>query len=120
MATLIIGALIIFTPGMAGLVTVVSLIGGGFVSFIGAGIIFPAATTAAIQPFPHHAGTAGAILGGMQNLGAGLATLAASLMGAKDQFNLGSVMLVTAVLVVISLFWVRRRFANDAAMTPSL
>ncbi|QUM81479.1 multidrug efflux MFS transporter EmrD [Moritella sp. 5] len=120
MATLIIGALIIFIPGMAGLVTVVSLIGGGFVSFIGAGIIFPAATTAAIQPFPHHAGTAGAILGGMQNLGAGLATLAASLMGAKDQFNLGSVMLVTAVLVVLSLLWVRRRFANDAAMTPSL
>ncbi|NQZ51818.1 MAG: multidrug efflux MFS transporter EmrD [Moritella sp.] len=120
MAALIIGALIVFIPGMAGLVTVVSLIGGGFVSFIGAGIIFPAATTAAIQPFPHHAGTAGAILGGMQNLGAGLATLAASLMGAKDQFNLGSVMLVAAALVVISLLWVRRRFADDAAMTPSL
>ncbi|QUM76014.1 multidrug efflux MFS transporter EmrD [Moritella sp. 24] len=120
MATLIIGALIIFIPGMAGLVTVVSLIGGGFVSFIGAGIIFPAATTAAIQPFPHHAGTAGALLGGMQNLGAGLVTLSASLMGAKDQFNLGSVMLVAAILVVISILWVRRRFSNDAAMTPSL
>ncbi|GIC75709.1 multidrug efflux MFS transporter EmrD [Moritella sp. F3] len=120
MVTLIVGALAIFIPGMAGLVTVVSLIGGGFISFIGAGIIFPAATTAAIQPFPHHAGTAGAILGGMQNLGAGLATLAASLMGAKDQFNLGSVMLVAAVLVVISILWVRRRFSNDAAMTPSL
>ncbi|MDX2322067.1 MAG: multidrug efflux MFS transporter EmrD [Moritella sp.] len=120
MATLIIGALVIVIPGMAGLVTVVSLIGGGFISFIGAGIIFPAATTAAIQPFPHHAGTAGAILGGMQNLGAGLATLAASLMGAKDQFNLGSVMLVAALLVVISILWVRRRYANDAAMKPSL
>lgn len=120
MVTLIVGSLAIFIPGMAGLVTVVSLIGGGFISFIGAGIIFPAATTAAIQPFPHHAGTAGAILGGMQNLGAGLATLAASLMGAKDQFNLGSVMLVAAVLVVISILWVRRRFSNDAAMTPSL
>lgn len=120
MATLIIGALVIFVPGMAGLVTVLSLIGGGFISFIGAGIIFPAATTAAIQPFPHHAGTAGAILGGMQNLGAGLATLAASLMGAKDQFNLGSVMLVAAILVVVSILWVRRRYSNDAAMTPSL
>ena len=120
MATLVIGALVIFIPGMAGLVTVISLIGGGFISFIGAGIIFPAATTAAIQPFPHHAGTAGAILGGMQNLGAGLATLSASLMGAKDQFNLGSVMLVAAVLVIISILWVRRRFSKDAAMTPSL
>lgn len=120
MATLIIGAVVIVIPGMSGLVTVVSLIGGGFISFIGAGIIFPAATTAAIQPFPHHAGTAGAILGGMQNLGAGLVTLSASLMGAKDQFNLGTVMLVAAILVVISILWVRRRFASDAAMTPSL
>ncbi len=120
MATLIIGAVVIVIPGMSGLVTVVSLIGGGFISFIGAGIIFPAATTAAIQPFPNHAGTAGAILGGMQNLGAGLATLAASLMGAKDQFNLGTVMLVAAVLVVVSILWVRRRFTSDTAMTPSL
>ena len=53
----------IFSPLLARLVIVVSLIGGGFVS------------------------------------------LAASLMGAKDQFNLGSVMLVAAVLVVISLLW---------------
>ncbi len=120
MATLIIGAVVIVIPGMSGLVTVISLIGGGFISFIGAGIIFPAATTAAIQPFPNHAGTAGAILGGMQNLGAGLATLAASLMGAKDQFNLGTVMLVAAVLVVVSILWVRRRFTSDTAMTPSL
>lgn len=75
---------------MAGLVTVSSLIGGAFIYFIGAGILFPAATTAAIQPFPHHAGTAGgAVLGGgLQNLGAGgLATLAASLMRAEDQYS---------------------------------
>ena len=66
------GALAILIPGMAGLVTVSSLIGGAFVYFIGAGILFPAATTAAIEPFPHHAGTAGAVLGGLQNLGAGV------------------------------------------------
>ena len=54
---------VIFSPLLARLVIVVSLIGGGFVS------------------------------------------LAASLMGAKDQFNLGSVMLVAAVLVVNSLLW---------------
>lgn len=54
---------VIFSPLLARLVIVVSLIAGGFVS------------------------------------------LAASLMGAKDQFNLGSVMLVAAVLVVNSLLW---------------
>ncbi|WP_428431392.1 multidrug efflux MFS transporter EmrD [Photobacterium chitinilyticum] len=117
MLAIIAGALAILIPGMAGLVTVSSLIGGAFIYFIGAGILFPAATTAAIQPFPHHAGTAGAVLGGLQNLGAGLATLAASLMRAEDQYSLGAVMTVMAVLVVLSLLWVRRSYQQD---TPVL
>jgi DHA1 family 2-module integral membrane pump EmrD-like MFS transporter len=116
MVAMVAGGLVIFIPGISGLVTVTSLIGGGFISFIGAGIIYPAATTAAIQPFPQHAGTAGAILGGMQNLGAGLATLAASLMGAEDQFNLGSVMMVASLLVVLSIIWVRRSNHHDSSV----
>lgn len=114
---LTVGALTIFIPGVAGEVTVSSLIGGAFIYFIGAGILFPAATTAAIQPFPQHAGTAGAVLGGLQNLGAGLATLAASLMRAEDQYSLGVVMTVMAILVVLSLLWVRRSQRQD---TPVL
>ncbi|MBY5945836.1 multidrug efflux MFS transporter EmrD [Photobacterium rosenbergii] len=117
MLAIIAGALAIFIPGMAGLVTVSSLIGGAFVYFIGAGVLFPAATTAAIQPFPHHAGTAGAVLGGLQNLGAGLATLAASMMRAEDQYSLGAVMTVMAILVVLSLLWVRHSSRHD---TPVL
>ena len=117
MLAIIAGALAIFIPGMAGLVTVSSLIGGAFVYFIGAGVLFPAATTAAIQPFPHHAGTAGAVLGGLQNLGAGLATLAASMMRAEDQYSLGAVMTVMAILVVLSLLWVRHSNRHD---TPVL
>ncbi|KHT63103.1 major facilitator transporter [Photobacterium gaetbulicola] len=114
MLAIIAGALAIFIPGMAGLVTVSSLIGGAFVYFIGAGVLFPAATTAAIQPFPHHAGTAGAVLGGLQNLGAGLATLAASVMRAEDQYSLGAVMTVMAILVVLSLLWVRHSSRHDS------
>ncbi|MDV5169028.1 multidrug efflux MFS transporter EmrD [Photobacterium rosenbergii] len=117
MLAIIAGALAIFIPGMAGLVTVSSLIGGAFVYFIGAGVLFPAATTAAIQPFPHHAGTAGAVLGGLQNLGAGLATLAASMMRSEDQYSLGAVMTVMAILVVLSLLWVRHSNRHD---TPVL
>ena len=114
MLAIIIGALAILIPGIAGLVTVSSLIGGAFVYFIGAGILFPAATTAAIQPFPNHAGTAGAVLGGLQNLGAGMATLAASLMRGEDQYSLGVVMMVMAVLVVFSLLWVRRSHQQES------
>ncbi|MGF1681877.1 multidrug efflux MFS transporter EmrD [Photobacterium minamisatsumaniensis] len=115
MLAIIVGAVSILIPGMAGLVTVNSLIGGAFVYFIGAGILFPAATTAAIQPFPQHAGTAGAVLGGLQNLGAGIATLAASLMRAEDQYSLGAVMTVMAILVVFSLFLVYRSNQQDDA-----
>jgi MFS transporter, DHA1 family, 2-module integral membrane pump EmrD len=117
MLAIILGSLTVLIPGMAGLVTVSSLIGGAFIYFIGAGILFPAATTAAIQPFPQHAGTAGAILGGLQNLGAGIATLSASFMRADDQFSVGSVMTVMSILVVMSLIWVKRSSQQD---TPVL
>lgn len=108
-----LGSVTILLPGLAGLVTVSSLIGGAFVYFIGAGVLFPAATTGAIEPFPHHAGTAGAILGGLQNLGAGLATLAASVIRVNDQLSLGLMMGVMALLVVFSLIWVRRGHHQD-------
>ncbi len=117
MTAIVLGAVTILVPGLAGMVTVSSLIGGAFLYFIGAGVLFPAATTAAIEPFPHHAGTAGAVLGGLQNLGAGLATLAASLMPAENQMSLGIVMSVMAVVVFISLSWVRKNQQHD---TPVL
>ncbi len=103
-------------PGIEGLVTVTSLIGGAFIYFFGAGILFPSATTAAIEPFPNHAGTAGAVLGGLQNLGAGIATLAASFMRASDQFSLGSVLSVMAIIVIVSLFLVRRSQHHSPVM----
>ncbi len=116
MFALLAGAVTIIIPGMEGLVTVTSLIGGAFIYFIGAGVLFPAATTLAIQPFPQHAGTAGAVLGGLQNLGAGLATLAASAMSAQDQFNLGAVLSVMALIVVFSLLWIRHSERQDTSV----
>lgn len=104
---LVLGSVVIIVPGMAGQVTVGTLIGGGFLYFLGAGVLFPAATTAAISPFPNHAGTAGAVLGGAQNLGAGVAAMAASFMAMDNQFNLGAIMAVVSTLTVVSLLWVR-------------
>lgn len=101
--TLLIGSLCIVIPGIAGLVTVNSLIIGGFLYFLGAGILFPVATSAALTPFPYHAGTAGAALGGTQNIGAGLAAMSASFMAMDNQFNLGVVMLLMALLTLIFL-----------------
>ncbi|MGB6188785.1 MAG: multidrug efflux MFS transporter EmrD [Aeromonas molluscorum] len=104
---LALGALIILLPGLFGIVSAASLVGGAAVYFIGSGILYPTATTCAIEPFPGQAGTAGAILGGMQNLGAGLVTLLAASFPMQGQLGLGAIMTVMVVLVALSFAWLR-------------
>ncbi|MGY3571682.1 multidrug efflux MFS transporter EmrD [Vibrio paucivorans] len=103
LAAIILGSLVVLIPGLMGMTTAITLIGGATIYFLGAGILFPAATTGALQPFPYHAGTGGAILGGMQNLGAGFATLGASLIPASNQMPLGGLMLIMSILAMIGL-----------------
>lgn len=104
-----LGSVIVLIPGLFGQTTALTLIGGATVYFLGSGILFPAATTGALSPLPYHAGTGGAVLGGMQNLGAGLATLCASLVPAPNQLPLGVLMLLMSVLAMIGLARVNRR-----------
>ncbi|WP_153447745.1 multidrug efflux MFS transporter EmrD [Vibrio algicola] len=103
-----IGSLVIFIPGVFGYTNALTLVGGATIYFLGAGVLFPAATTGAISPFPHHAGTAGAILGGFQNFGAGLATLVAAMIPAQNQLPLGALMLTMSLLAVIGLHRVNK------------
>ncbi|ASG01404.1 multidrug efflux MFS transporter EmrD [Vibrio anguillarum] len=98
-----LGSLVVFVSGVLGQTSALTLIGGATVYFLGAGILFPAATTGALTPLPYHAGTGGAVLGGMQNLGAGLATLLASAIPAHDQMPLGALMLLMSVFAVVGL-----------------
>ncbi|MDD1780872.1 multidrug efflux MFS transporter EmrD [Enterovibrio sp. ZSDZ35] len=115
---LIIGALVVFVPGIEGIVTVETLIGGAFIYFLGAGILFPSATTGALSPFPHHAGTAGAVLGGVQNMAAGFFTLIAAKMSVNDQFSLGAILLAMAVVTGLGLLLCRnRKVAPDLPIT---
>jgi len=109
LVAIMLGSLVILLPGLLGDTNALSLIGGATVYFLGAGILFPAATTGALSPLPYHAGTGGAVLGGMQNLGAGLATLGASLIPAPDQMPLGALMLIMSVLALIGLIRVYRK-----------
>ena len=108
LVAIFIGSAIVLIPGLFGLTTALTLIGGATIYFLGAGILFPAATTGAISPFPYHAGTAGATLGGMQNLGAGIATLLASLFPAQNQMPLGILMMAMSVIAMLGLRWVNR------------
>ncbi|SKA00033.1 multidrug resistance protein D [Vibrio cincinnatiensis] len=100
---IIFGSMIVLIPGLFDQTTALTLVGGATIYFLGAGILFPAATTGALDPLPYHAGTGGAILGGMQNLGAGAATLVASLFPATNQLPLGMIMLVMSVFALLGL-----------------
>ncbi len=84
-----------------------SLVGGAAVYFIGSGILYPTATSCAIEPFPGQAGTAGAILGGMQNLGAGIVTLLAACFPMEGQVTLGAIMTLMVLIVALSFLWLR-------------
>ncbi|ELI5733808.1 multidrug efflux MFS transporter EmrD [Vibrio fluvialis] len=106
---IMLGSMIVLIPGLLDQTTAPTLIGGATVYFLGAGILFPAATTGALAPLPYHAGTGGAILGGMQNLGAGLATLLASVFPASNQLPLGIIMLVMSLLALLGLRRVYKR-----------
>lgn len=106
---ILIGSLIVLIPGLMDSTSALTLVGGATVYFLGAGILFPAATTGALSPLPYHAGTGGAVLGGMQNLGAGLATLAASQIQTSNQMPLGALMLLMSVMALFGLLRVYRK-----------
>ncbi len=97
-----LGALIILVPSLFGHNIVATVVLGSVLFFAGAGALFPTLTSLALQPFPKHAGVAGALLGGVQNLLAGMATLVMSWIPLQGQLNIG-VFLSFATLVVWGL-----------------
>lgn len=99
---LLAGALM-WIPGWFGVMTIWTLIVPAAVFFFGAGMLFPLATTGAMEPWPYMAGTAGALLGGLQNLGSGLAAWLSALLPQTGQFSLG--MLMSAMALLILLCW---------------
>jgi len=119
LTSIIIGALIIFVPGLWDVTNAPTLVGGAVLYFLGGGILYPAAVTGALIPFPNHAGTAGAILGGMQNLGAGLVALIASVIPTSNQMPVGLLMLVMALLAALGV-WRSADNSDSTSDEPAL
>jgi len=71
--------------------------------FFGAGMLFPLATSGAMEPFPFLAGTAGALVGGLQNIGSGVLAWLSALLPQSGQASLG--MLMTLMGLLILLCW---------------
>ncbi|MGL5047070.1 MAG: multidrug efflux MFS transporter EmrD [Shewanella sp.] len=101
------GALFILIPGLFNLVIGWTLLMGSILFFSGAGMLFPSLTSAALEPFPRQAGIAGALLGGLQNFGAGLAALTMSLVPMGGQLSIGLLSAVMVVLVIVSLYYAK-------------
>lgn len=111
---LVLGSLIILSAGVLYQVNTISIILGGFIYFLGAGVIFPLSVSFAIEPFKNKAGTAGALLGGVQNLGAGIFVLLGSEMSTQTEIDLGIVLLFCSFLSLLMLSMVYRTFRKYA------
>lgn len=111
------GALLLLIPGLFGLVIGWSILLGSVLFFTGAGILFPALTSAALEPFPRQAGIAGALLGGLQNFGAGIAALLMALLPMHGQFSIGIVCAMMVLIVVLALNFAKHH--QDHLNNPS-
>jgi DHA1 family 2-module integral membrane pump EmrD-like MFS transporter len=69
--------------------------------FFGAGMLFPLATSGAMEPFPFLAGTAGALVGGLQNIGSGALAWLSAMMPQTGQASLGLLMTLMGLLILL-------------------
>jgi len=98
----LLAGLMMWIPGWFGVMNLWTLLLPAALFFFGAGMLFPLATSGAMEPFPFLAGTAGALVGGMQNIGSGgLAWLSAQLPQ-TSQFSLGMLMTFAGLLILLS------------------
>ncbi|MBS9428312.1 multidrug efflux MFS transporter EmrD [Photorhabdus akhurstii] len=97
---LLAGALM-WLPGWLGVMNIWTLLVPAALFFFGAGMLFPLATTGAMEPFPYLAGAAGALVGGLQNVGSGLATWLSAMLPQNNQFSVGMLMFFTSVLILL-------------------
>ncbi|WP_313610724.1 multidrug efflux MFS transporter EmrD [Atlantibacter hermannii] len=99
----LLAGILMWIPGWFGVMNIWTLLLPAALFFFGAGMLFPLATTGAMEPFPFLAGTAGALVGGLQNIGSGLLAWFSALLPQTGQSSLG--MLMTAMGGVILLCW---------------
>ncbi|AMH17287.1 multidrug transporter EmrD [Hafnia paralvei] len=99
----LLAGVMMWIPGWFGIMNIWTLVVPAALFFFGAGMLFPLATTGAMEPFPFLAGAAGALVGGLQNMGSGAMAWFSALLPQTGQFSLG--MLMTAMAVMILLCW---------------
>ncbi|WP_312072647.1 multidrug efflux MFS transporter EmrD [Atlantibacter sp.] len=97
----LLAGILMWIPGWFGMMTIWTLLLPAALFFFGAGMLFPLATTGAMEPFPFLAGTAGALVGGLQNVGSGLLAWFSALLPQTGQSSLGLLMTVMGGMILL-------------------
>lgn len=115
----LLAGLMMWIPGLLGIMNVWTLLVPAALFFFGAGMLFPLATSGAMEPFPFLAGTAGALVGGLQNIGSGLLAGFSAMLPQTGQSSIG--LLMTLMGLLILLCWLplaSRLMRREAASAP--
>ena len=100
----LLAGLLMWIPAWFGVMNIWTLLVPAALFFFGAGMLFPLATSGAMEPYAWLAGSAGALIGGIQNLGSGVIAWLSALMPQHDQSSLGMLMFITS-LVMLLCWW---------------
>jgi DHA1 family 2-module integral membrane pump EmrD-like MFS transporter len=113
----LLAGLMMWIPSWFGVMNIWTLIVPAALFFFGAGMLFPLATTGAMEPFPYLAGAAGALVGGMQNMGSGLATWLSAMLPQTGQFSLGLLMFAMALLILLCWWPLSNRMQHQGSLS---
>ena len=106
----LLAGVLMWIPGLLGVMTVWTLLVPAALFFFGAGMLFPLATSGAMEPFPFLAGTAGAMVGGLQNIGSGVLAWLSAMMPQTGQGSLGLLMMLMGLLILLCWLPLASRF----------
>lgn len=97
----LLAGILMWLPGLFGVMNVWTLLVPAALFFFGAGMLFPLATSGAMEPYPFLAGTAGALIGGLQNMGSGALASFSAMLPQNGQLSLGILMLAMGLLIAV-------------------
>lgn len=106
----LLAGLMMWIPGLLGVMNVWTLLVPAALFFFGAGMLFPLATSGAMEPFPFLAGTAGALVGGLQNIGSGALAWLSAMLPQNGQSSLGLLMTLMGLLILLCWLPLASRF----------
>ena len=96
-----LGCVVLFVPIWFENQTTWTILPALMLLMFGSGVLFSSTTTGALMPFSHESGVAGALIGGFQNMGAGILTGVMSVLEIETLLPLAVTLSVTTFLGLV-------------------